>query len=53
MLNVAAITSFKDIEFIEADLTKDLNWDKAVENCDYVLHVASPIFLRVPSTKMK
>jgi len=48
MLNVAAITSFKDIEFIEADLTKDLNWDKAVENCDYVLHVASPIFLRVP-----
>jgi len=28
MLNVAAITSFKDIEFIEADLTKDLNWTK-------------------------
>src|SRR6185369_12379353 len=32
----------------EADLTKDTNWAKAVENCDYVLHVASPIFLKAP-----
>lgn len=40
-----------DIGFIEADLTKDFNWDKAVENCDYVLHVASPIFLRVPKNE--
>ena len=48
MLKEGGISSFADIKFIEADLTKDLNWDKAVENCDYVLHVASPIFLRIP-----
>lgn len=30
------------LEFIEADLTKDDNWDEAVKGCEYVLHVASP-----------
>ena len=48
MLREAGVSSLGDIDFIEADLTNDLNWDKAVENCDYVLHVASPIFLRIP-----
>lgn len=48
MLKEGGISSFEDVAFIEADLTKDLNWNIAVENCDYVLHVASPIFLRIP-----
>lgn len=48
MLKVGGITAFDHLEFIEADLTKDTNWNQAVEGCDYVLHVASPIFLRVP-----
>jgi nucleoside-diphosphate-sugar epimerase len=48
MLKVGGIDSFDHIEFIQADLTSDTNWDKAVENCDYVLHVASPIHLRIP-----
>ena len=26
-----------------ADLTADDGWDKAMDGCDYVLHVASPL----------
>ena len=48
MLKFGGITSFDNLKFIEADLTKDANWDEAVKDCEYVLHVASPIFLRVP-----
>jgi len=29
-----------DIELIECDLTSDKNWDKAVYQCDYVIHTA-------------
>jgi len=32
----------------EADLTSDQGWDEAVAGCTYVLHVASPITLKVP-----
>jgi dihydroflavonol-4-reductase len=42
MLENAGIASFDNLSFIEADLTSDENWEKAVENCEYVLHVASP-----------
>lgn len=48
MLREGGITSFDHLELIEADLTKDANWDKAAENCTYVLHIASPIFLALP-----
>lgn len=48
MLRVAGITSFENLSFAETDLTSDLNWDYATKNCTYVLHVASPIYLRVP-----
>ena len=30
------------LELAEADLLADDGWDKAVDGCDYVLHVASP-----------
>lgn len=49
MLRVAGITSFSDITFIECDLSRDRNWDRATEGCYYVLHVASPIFLKIPA----
>ena len=48
MLKTGGITSFDNLAFIETDLTKDDNWDEAVKDCDYVLHVASPIFLSLP-----
>lgn len=48
MLRTGGITDFQHIQFIVADLTADSNWSLAVADCEYVLHVASPIFLRVP-----
>ncbi|MFZ1063869.1 MAG: aldehyde reductase [Acidimicrobiales bacterium] len=33
---------------VATDLTSDDGWDEAVKGCTYVLHVASPIFLKVP-----
>ncbi|WP_343673638.1 aldehyde reductase [Chitinophaga sp.] len=48
MLRTGGITNFQDIQFVVADLTADSNWSLAVADCKYVLHVASPIFLRVP-----
>lgn len=48
MLKTGGIRSSEQLEFIEADLTKDAGWDEAVKDCAYVLHVASPISLRIP-----
>jgi len=48
MLKTGGIISFDNLAFIETDLTKDDNWDEAMKDCDYVLHVASPIFLSLP-----
>ena len=48
MLKNGGITSFENLSFIEADLCSDANWDEAVKNCSYVLHVASPISLSIP-----
>jgi nucleoside-diphosphate-sugar epimerase len=48
MLRSGDILSFENLSFIETDLTKDANWDEAAKNCDYVLHVASPIGLSIP-----
>ncbi|WBV54094.1 SDR family oxidoreductase [Chryseobacterium gambrini] len=41
-LEECGITDFSQLSFVEADLTSDHNWDEAVKDCDYVLHVASP-----------
>jgi len=48
MLKNGGINSFENLQFIEADLTKDDNWSIAVKDCTYVLHIASPIFLTLP-----
>jgi nucleoside-diphosphate-sugar epimerase len=47
-LKNAGITSFENLEFAEADLSFDKGWNEAVKNTDYVLHIASPIFLHLP-----
>ena len=36
------------LEFVAADLTRDTGWDKAVEGCNAVLHVASPFPMTQP-----
>lgn len=48
MLKTGGAISFNKLTFIETDLTKDDNWDEAVNGCSYVLHIASPIFLSLP-----
>ena len=35
----------EEVVFIEADLDDDRNWNEAVKDCEYVLHVASPLYL--------
>ena len=39
----------KNLEFHICDLLEDKGWVEAVDGCDYVLHVASPFILEVPS----
>lgn len=39
---------FSRLTFVEGDLTKDDNWDEAVRNCTFVLHVASPFPATIP-----
>ncbi len=36
------------LEFCALDLLQDDGWDKAMQGCDYVLHVASPFVIAVP-----
>jgi len=36
------------LSFHAANLTEDVGWDAAVEGCDYVLHVASPLGVSEP-----
>ncbi len=51
MMRTGGLTDLTNLSFFEADLLKDDNWDKAVANCDYVLHVASPIFIHLPKNE--
>jgi len=37
-----------NLEFCELNLLKDEGWDKAMEGCDFVLHVASPFVVKEP-----
>ncbi|MEM6722897.1 MAG: aldehyde reductase [Bacteroidota bacterium] len=41
-LQKAGLADLSKLQFVHADLNKDDNWDQAVQDCDYVLHVASP-----------
>jgi nucleoside-diphosphate-sugar epimerase len=47
-LKFNGLTTFDDLTFVEADLSKDDNWDVAMEGCNYVLSVASPVFFNIP-----
>lgn len=51
MLKNGGITSHDDLEFVEADLSSDKNWHGAMNGCKYVLHIASPIFLKIPKNE--
>lgn len=48
MLMSVGVEVLDRVEFVETDLSSDKNWDEAVKDCTYVLHVASPIGLKIP-----
>lgn len=48
MLKIGGISNVENLSFIETDLTKNDHWDEAVKDCKYVLHIASPIHLKLP-----
>jgi dihydroflavonol-4-reductase len=37
-----------NLEFCELDLMSDAGWEKGMEGCDFVLHIASPFVVKVP-----
>jgi dihydroflavonol-4-reductase len=41
------------LEFVSADLTSDVGWDEAVNGCQYILHVASPVPKILPEDENK
>ncbi|WP_297426516.1 aldehyde reductase [Clostridium sp.] len=42
MLAQGGAVEFENLEFIQTDLTSDINWMKAATGATYVIHVASP-----------
>jgi dihydroflavonol-4-reductase len=46
--DVAHLRRLGEIELAQATLDADEGWAEAVEGCDYVLHVASPIPFKAP-----
>jgi dihydroflavonol-4-reductase len=46
--NVDHLRPLGEVEFVQAILDDDAGWAEAVEGCDYVLHVASPIPFKAP-----
>ncbi|MBB6290640.1 dihydroflavonol-4-reductase [Pseudomonas sp. SJZ103] len=48
MLVSAGASSVGEVEFVQADLTRDDGWQAAMAGCEYVLHVASPFPSGVP-----
>ena len=45
------IDPVENLEFVNLDLLNDKGWDDAMKDCEYVLHVASPFFMKEPSNE--
>ena len=45
---IARGASVERLSFVEADLLSDNGWDNAMTGCTFVMHVASPLYFRVP-----
>ncbi|MBL1226620.1 SDR family oxidoreductase [Enterococcus sp. BWR-S5] len=48
VLKSHGVSMIENLSFAKADLSKDDGWDAAMEGCDYVLSVASPVFFDIP-----
>lgn len=45
---IARVASVERLSFVEADLLSDNGWDNAMTGCTFVMHVASPLYLKEP-----
>ncbi len=45
------VTNIDNLSFVEANLLEDKNWALAMEDCKYVLSVASPVFFDIPDNE--
>lgn len=45
---LAKVTNTDRLSFVEVDLLSDEGWDKAMEGCAFVMHIASPFMLKEP-----
>jgi dihydroflavonol-4-reductase len=45
------VAQTNNLTFVEADLLSDKGWNDAMKGCSYVLHVASPFFLKEPQNE--
>ncbi|UBM59563.1 aldehyde reductase [Marinilongibacter aquaticus] len=50
-LKAHGLLSMDKLSFIEAELTQDTNWAKAMQDCQYVLSIASPVFFDKPKSE--
>ncbi|NCV08566.1 MAG: SDR family NAD(P)-dependent oxidoreductase, partial [Actinobacteria bacterium] len=45
---IAKVTSTEKLSFVELDLMSDKGWSEAMKDCQFVIHMASPFFLKEP-----
>ncbi|MEK9727405.1 MAG: NAD-dependent epimerase/dehydratase family protein [Candidatus Margulisiibacteriota bacterium] len=45
------VDTTNSLEFCELDLLKDDGWDDAMAGCTYVMHIASPFYLKEPKNE--
>ncbi len=48
---ISKVAQTDNLSFVEADLLSDKGWNDAMQGCSYVLHVASPFFLKEPQNE--
>ena len=48
---ISKVAQTDNLTFVEADLLSDKGWEVAMQGCSYVLHVASPFFLKEPQNE--
>ena len=48
---ISKVAQTDNLSFVEADLLSEKGWDDAMQGCSYVLHVASPFFLKEPQNE--
>ena len=41
----------KDLEFCKLDLLNDEGWDQAANDCEYIMHIASPFVIEEPKNE--